>query len=263
MSTDVLENIKKAYSSIIDKNVVGDGMYAIAALICGILLVNKFITAYKEAYGGDAQRPINMKSFFTLFYTYFVCAGMILAASPVLNMIEGLLADVQTYLMAQFNPPKDIDGETLAVKLYDEFMDKVEEEDNLIVAGLETFFCPVYVFIEMLVYYLTEYLYFIFAAGRYLYLALLKIVAPIAIVCSLSEQTRSITITYLKNLAICYMLIPAYLIANFFADTLSEAVVGTWDTSKANFDLISICVAFVFKLSLFSAASKYTWKLLN
>ncbi|MBA7488170.1 MAG: hypothetical protein HG422_03960 [Prevotella sp.] len=263
MSTDVLENIKKAYSAVIEKNVVGDGMYAIAALICGILLINKFVTAYKEAYGGDAQRPINMKSFFTLFYTYFVCAGLLLAAAPVLNMIEELLADVQTYLMSQFQPPKDIDGEAMAAKLYEDFMNKVDEEDNLITAGLETFFCPVYVFIEMLIYYLTEYLYFIFAAGRYLYLALLKIVTPIAIVCSLSEHTRGITITYLKNLAVCYMLIPAYLIANFFAETLSKSIVGSWDTNTVNFDLISVCVAFVFKLSLFSAASKYTWKLLN
>ena len=133
----------------------------------------------------------------------------------------------------------------------------------MIVSALESLFFPVYIFIEMLIYYLTEYLYFIFAAGRYLYLALLKIVTPIAVVCSLSEQTRGITITYLKNLAVCYMLIPSYLIANFFAETLSEAIVGSWETTSVNFDLLSLAVALVFKLSLFSAASKYTWKLLN
>lgn len=262
MSTDVLENIKKAYSAIIEKNVVGDGMYAIAALVCGIILVNKFITAYKEAYSGDAQRPINMKSFFTLFYTYFICVGLLLAASPVLNMIEELLADVQNYLMSQFQPPKDIDLDALWTKLWDEYMDKATGESNMFASALEVLLCPVYVFVEVLLYYLTEYLYFIFAAGRYLYLALLKIVAPIAVVCSLSEQTRSITITYLKNLAVCYMLIPAYLIANFFAETLSQAVTGA-DGNSLNIDFFAVCIAFIFKLSLFSAASKYTWKLLN
>ena len=29
------------------------------------------------------------------------------------------------------------------------------------------------------------------------------------------------------------------------------------------FDLLSLVVALIFKLALFSAASKYTWKLLN
>lgn len=262
MNTDVLENIKKAYTVIIQKNEVGDGMYAIAALICGIVLVNKFITAYKEAYSGDAHRPINMKSFFTLFYTYFVCAGLIMAAGPVINMVEELLADVQTNLMAKFPAPKDIDGQAMFDELLNNFSEKVGE-DNMFVAALETLFFPVYIFIEMLIYYLSEYLYFIFAAGRYLYLALLKIVTPIAVVCALSEQTRGITITYLKNLAVCYMLIPSYLIANFFAETLSEAIVGSWEATSVNFDLLSMVVAFVFKLSLFSAASKYTWKLLN
>ena len=40
MNSDVLENIKKAYTAIIEKNVVGDGMYAIAALICGLSLIH-------------------------------------------------------------------------------------------------------------------------------------------------------------------------------------------------------------------------------
>lgn len=262
MNSDVLENIKKAYTAIIEKNVVGDGMYAIAALICGILLVNKFVTAYKEAYGGDNNRPINVRSFFMLFYTYFICAGIILAASPIINMIEELLADVQTQLMAQFPPPKDIDGEALFAQVEEKFQQNIED-DSMFVAALETLLMPVYIFIEMLIYYLCEYLYFIFAAGRYLYLALLKIVTPIAVVCSLSEQTRSITITYLKNLAVCYMLIPAYLIANFFAETLSAAVIGGWDMNNVYSDLMVMVIGLIFKLSLFSAASKYTWKLLN
>ena len=262
MKSDVLENIKKAYSTIIEKNEVGSGMYTVAALICIIILVNKFIAAYKEAYSGDAQRPINIKSFFTLFYTYFICAGIIIAASPVINTIEELLADVQTSFMAKFPGPKDVDGQAMYDELLKDFSSKVQE-DSMIVSALESLFFPVYIFIEMLIYYLTEYLYFIFAAGRYLYLALLKIVTPIAVVCALSEQTRGITITYLKNLAICYMLIPSYLIANFFAETLSEAIVGSWETTSVNFDLLSLVVALIFKLALFSAASKYTWKLLN
>ena len=145
-----------------------------------------------------------------LFYTYFICAGIILAASPIINMIEELLADVQTQLMAQFPPPKDIDGEALFAQVEEKFQQNIED-DSMFVAALETLLMPVYIFIEMLIYYLCEYLYFIFAAGRYLYLALLKIVTPIAVVCSLSEQTRSITITYLKNLSLIHISEPTRL----------------------------------------------------
>ena len=146
MKEDVLENIKKAYSAIIEKNEVGNGMYTVAALICVIILINKFISAYKEAYSGDAQRPINVKSFFTLFYTYFICAGIIIAASPVINMIEELLADVQTSFMSKFPEPKDIDGQAMYNELAEEFSSKVKE-DNMIVSALESlFFSGVYLY---------------------------------------------------------------------------------------------------------------------
>ncbi|MUP49286.1 hypothetical protein C3L57_08870, partial [Veillonellaceae bacterium M2-8] len=96
---------------------------------------NKFVTAYKEAYGGDNNRPINVRSFFMLFYTYFICAGIILAASPIINMIEELLADVQTQLMAQIPPPKDIDGEALFAQVEEKFQQNIED-DSMFVAAL-------------------------------------------------------------------------------------------------------------------------------
>ena len=56
----------------------------------------------------------------------------------------------------------------------------------------------------------------IFASARYLYLAILKIGTPIAIVCSIDEKTRHITETYLKNLFYCYIMLPCFLILGLF-----------------------------------------------
>ena len=62
--------------------------------------------------------------------------------------------------------------------------------------------------------YATKYIFFFFASARYLYLILLEIVTPIAVILYMDEKTRHYTHAYLKNLFVCYMTIPAFLIAN-------------------------------------------------
>ena len=62
--------------------------------------------------------------------------------------------------------------------------------------------------------YATKYIFFFFASARYLYLILLEIVTPIAVILTWTRKTRHYTHAYLKNLFVCYMTIPAFLIAN-------------------------------------------------
>lgn len=103
--------------------------------------------------------------------------------------------------------------------------------------------------------YATKYIFFFFAAARYLYLILLEIVTPIAIILYLDEKTRHYTHAYLKNLFVCYMTIPAFLIANAMGGIISENVMHMCGQNK--YTMLGLLFAFVFKLFLFAKSVKY------
>ena len=63
-------------------------------------------------------------------------------------------------------------------------------------------------------------IYLLYLCGRYIYLLLLELVAPVAIICILHQQTRGYFLAWVKNLFICHLLLPAFYLANYFSDIL-------------------------------------------
>lgn len=65
-------------------------------------------------------------------------------------------------------------------------------------------------------------IYLLYMCGRYIYLLLLELVGPVAIICMLHPQTRGYFLTWTKNLFICHLLLPAFYLANYFSDLLGS-----------------------------------------
>jgi hypothetical protein len=72
---------------------------------------------------------------------------------------------------------------------------------------------------------------------RFIFLGVLKMVGGLALACYIYEGTRSIYISYIKNLCVCYLLIPGFLFVTVFVDAIRDLF--------ANTDQIQIGVVFM------------------
>lgn len=255
---ETIDNITSAYDAV-KMNTVTQGVILLCTLIALIIVINKFLTAYHEAQADGAN--INMKSFYKLFEIYINAFVIIMVAPVAFSVIEQCLGAIQNELIAYYQ--KDIDfsiDEAIEQFVYD-YVDEVQRNNNWFGQQLqEIIMLPVSIMLYTIVLYATKYIFFFYAAGRYLYLILLEIVTPIAIILYMDKDTRSFTHAYFKNLFICYMLIPAFLIANTFGTIVSDNVMHMMYLNK--YSSMGLLFALIFKLFLFAKAVKYTNQLI-
>ena len=64
-----------------------------------------------------------------------------------------------------------------------------------------------------------------------------------------------IGVAYLKNLFVCYMTIPAFLIANALGSIIAENIMHMCGQNK--YTMLGLLFAFVFKLFLFAKSVKF------
>lgn len=245
------EGIISAYNAINDLPIT-EGMIAISSLICGLIVLSKLVHGVQEAMQ-DGQ--IDIRSFFKLFSTYIYMLIAITIAPPAFTLVETGLAEMSDELTSQHQ--RSINASVLEV--LDDFTKRKEAEieraDTIeaIVLGLKM---PVELLFYSIILYLTKFLYVIFASARYLYLIILKIGTPIAIVCSLHEKTRHITETYIKNLFYCYIMLPCFLISNNFSEMIMEhTLAGIWGMSQT--EVSFLILGLILKAFLFGKAFQY------
>jgi len=241
------------HSNILSKSLIG-----IATLIAVIIIIRKFIDAFKEA--TSDEKPANIRHFFSLFHIYIYSLAIVVTAPVMFSIVERGLGAMQDEYISKFSGDVDLSVDK-AIREYElNYMnEELQGEDKNFVqvaiakqwAGLQEWFYT-------LTLVATKYTFFFFAAGRYLYLILLEIVAPIAIVCFLDESLKQHSITYLKHLLICYLLIPAFLIANTMGVELGKVFIELFNS----YSIMAVLCGFVFKLGLLKKAQNYVEKLL-
>ena len=100
--------------------------------------------------------------------------------------------------------------------------------------------------------FLFKYTYTFFILGRYMYLMMLELVAPIAIVLIIHDSTRSYFYSWLKNMIICYLLIPLFLLADKFSNEVALALVSGQEMAGSVSVVVIVLVAVWIKFKLFS-----------
>lgn len=100
--------------------------------------------------------------------------------------------------------------------------------------------------------FLFKYIYTFFILGRFMWLLMLELVAPIAIVMVMHENTRSYFYAWLKNMIICYLLIPFFMLADTFSNEVAGLFMENKEAAGQVTVLIVVCVGVVVKMKMFS-----------
>ena len=215
-------SLAEGYNAV-KTSTAGITMLTLVICIGVILLVKKFTTAYKKAHVDNVtgeKKYLSMRQFFDLFWQYIIVFAIIMIAPVFISMLESGLSEIQTQFSEKASEIETQKFQEFKTKAMDEF--QINSLPDLI--PLVKYFklkkqaddMTQYVVLNMLY----KYLLYMFSSCHYVYLILLELVAPIAVVCALDKSTFSYFQSWVRNMIICYLMIPALIIANLFADSV-------------------------------------------
>lgn len=256
---ETIDNVIQAYEAI-KTNEVSEGIIWLCTFVALIIVINKFYTAFSAA-KEDGQTPTDVKHFYKLFAIYIHVFVIIMVAPVAFSFIERCLGFLQDELIGIYQRDVDLSIDEAITQFAIDYIEDVQRTNNWFGQQLnEVIMLPMSMTIYTILLYATKYLFFFYASGRYLYLILLEIVTPLAVILYMEKETKHFTYAYLKNLFICYMLIPAFLIANAFGSVVSDGIMHMVGQNK--YSCLGLLFAFIFKLFLFAKAVKYTNQLI-
>lgn len=259
MDMEVIDNVVNAYEAV-KFNGVSKGIIGLCTFIAVLIVINKFITAFKNAQT-EGEGRINAKQFYDLFYIYIYTFAIIMIAPFAFTIVEKGLGEVQNELISHYQRDIDLSIDQAIVTFTKDYIQEVQRRNNWVGRQIqEVIMLPLTISAYTTLLYATKYIFFFFAAARYLYLILLEIVTPITIILFMDEKTRHYTNAYLKNLFVCYITIPAFLIANAFGTIISDNIMSMLNENK--YSLLGLLFAFIFKLFLFAKSMRYCRELI-
>jgi hypothetical protein len=265
------QTIKTAYQAI-HSNGAAQATIGLVTIIALAIMIIKIIKLYEEQ---KQEKEFNVKLLFDLIKQYGKYLAFICAFPFILGAVETVLADVQQGVSSKFNASVNMVGteyikqnledfiehEAKEIEAQESTWDKIKGSVVQVINPFDGWGAKIYGQISLVSIYLLKYIFFFFCCGRYLWLLMLEIVAPIAIVLSLNEKTFGIFMTWVKNMLVCYLLIPFFLMADVFSEEIIKvmfsaenmSVYGIW----ATLGMITI------KISLFGVVSKRCLNLLH
>ncbi len=94
---------------------------------------------------------------------------------------------------------------------------------------------------------------------RFFFLGLVKMTSGFAVVSLLNDNTKTIFFTWFKSLLICYLLIPAFLLANAMMEGVKEIYLTN---DNFNWYISILIIVIAGKLLLFSSSKILLWRIL-
>lgn len=245
-------SIEKVYEQVKHTVQINNIRWVVIA-IATCLVISNFIKEYKKL--EDGSEHVDMKMM-TGFFREYVVAITVIALLPILlTAIESTLSVMQQNFINNAGIPAD--NWATAVKKLAEDKGVDPEGPSIIpnpMAWIDYWTARI---INPIFYWCNKYIYSLFMVGRYFYLLMLEIVSPVAIVMLLSSDTKHFFFSWLKNMLFCYCMIPFFLLANNFADT----VINSMFTGEITI-WFALLTSFILKLSLFKVVNSKLHNLL-
>lgn len=185
----------------------------------GLFLVVRNVS--KVYYKQSRENVKDYKKFFDLLTPLFPYIGLMLFFPVIISGLEWGLTQIEQGIL-------NIVGVQPNVSYWDSLLQEDERitEGGVINSILDWDWVIGYfsvIAIKPMALLIDNYLFSIVIAGRYVWLILLEFQAPFAIISLMSKDTDEVFRKWIKEMYKCYLYIPGFMIANFFAEGIFQA----------------------------------------
>lgn len=248
-----IKAIEDAYTQT-KSYIVYDSFQTIMIALVLFLLFTKLWEEYQKNIGSGKR--FDIAAYWGQMRIYVLACFIASSSGLVFSLTESVCADLQDALVTGINGDS-----SEAVNSLTQLVNKQEERvSSQMILGISFDEIGPLSFIYKalsglllgLGIFLFKYTYTFFILGRYMYLMMLELVAPIAIVLIIHDSTRSYFYSWLKNMIICYLLIPLFLLANKFSNEVALALVSGQEMAGSVSVVVIVLVAVWIKFKLFS-----------
>ena len=125
---EVIDNVISAYEAV-KMNGVSQGIIALCSFIAVIIVIQKFVTAWKEAFS-EGDKPVDMKQFFKLFYIYIYVFAIIMVAPFAFTIVETALGNLQNELISHYQEDVDLSIDEAIVTFTKDYIEDVQRRHN-------------------------------------------------------------------------------------------------------------------------------------
>lgn len=248
-----IKAIEDAYTQT-KSYIVYDSFQTIMIALVLFLLFTKLWEEYQKNIGSGKR--FDIAAYWGQMRIYALACFIASSSGLVFSLTESVCADLQDALVTGINGDS-----SEAVNSLTQLVNKQEERvSSQMILGISFDEIGPLSFIYKalsglllgLGIFLFKYTYTFFILGRYMYLMMLELVAPIAIVLIIHDSTRSYFYSWLKNMIICYLLIPLFLLADKFSNEVALALVSGQEMAGSVSVVVIVLVAVWIKFKLFS-----------
>ena len=127
----MIDNVISAYEAV-KMNGVSQGIIALCSFIAVIIVIQKFVTAWKEAFS-EGDKPVDMKQFFKLFYIYIYVFAIIMVAPFAFTIVETALGNLQNELISHYQEDVDLSIDEAIVTFTKDYIEDVQRDRKSVV----------------------------------------------------------------------------------------------------------------------------------
>lgn len=216
-----LSDVEKVYREFKSNGVVLTTYGLVYAVGVFLVIRNVLIVYLRQA----QERKKDFGAFVQLLTPLFPYIGLMLFFPVIISGLEWGMGQIERAIL-------DILGVQPNVSYWKSMLEEDDRMTDIGIAGYDWDWILGYfsvIAIKPLAVLVDNYLFSMVLAGRYIWLILLELHAPFAIISLMSKDTEEVFRKWIKELYKCYLLVPGFMIANFFAESLFQAFFDTGD----------------------------------
>lgn len=253
--------VESAYQSVKGTG-LATGLYSIVSTLAVVITIYKILQNYWAGATDSNSKTPDMKKYMDLLKPLIPYILIIFALPFVISLVEAMFSLMEQNFLGEIGdkPPLDF---TEYVKYEEELYATKERPTNMVgMPSWDTMMQDMSDYIRIyciapLMLFIDNYLFSFAISGRYIYLILLEMIAPLAVLSLMYKSTENWFFSWLKNMMICYMLVPGFMLANFFATQLFEVLVGNGDMG-----ILMMLFMIALKMYLYKKVAEFTSRLI-